>query len=288
MMARRNWSDLEVEATVADYFQMLASELRGEPFNKTDHRRLLRVELQDRSEAAIELKHQNISAVLIELGFPYIDGYKPRGNYQRRLKEVVEERLSQSQALLTLARDTVEAPVPAIPAVEDFLRALEDPPVRGPARDSPTKVKEEVPVYNRGVDYLRREAMNQSLGAAGEAFVLNFERARLIHHGKPGLADRIEQVSQTRGDAVGYDVMSFDSSGRERFIEVKTTRFGKETPFFVSRNQVGVSRTISQQYHLYRVFRFRVSPRLYTLQGALQDICTLEPIEFMAQARSVF
>ena len=29
-----SWSRQEVEATVRDYFDMLASELRGEPFNK--------------------------------------------------------------------------------------------------------------------------------------------------------------------------------------------------------------------------------------------------------------
>lgn len=32
-----SWSPEEVEAAVADYFVMLAKELRGEPFNKADH-----------------------------------------------------------------------------------------------------------------------------------------------------------------------------------------------------------------------------------------------------------
>src|SRR6266853_644395 len=94
-----DWSEIEVEAAVADYLDMLALELRGEPFNKAEHNRALLRLLNRRSRGSIERKHQNISAVLIELGYPYIDGYKPLRNYQEVLKEVVEERLIGAPAL---------------------------------------------------------------------------------------------------------------------------------------------------------------------------------------------
>ena len=54
---------------------MLASELRGDEFNKAAHNKALRARLDGRTRGAVERKHQNISAVLIELGFPYINGY---------------------------------------------------------------------------------------------------------------------------------------------------------------------------------------------------------------------
>src|SRR5688500_2336095 len=88
-----DWSAEEVAATVAEYFVMLQSELRGEPFNKREHNRRLQTVLNNRSAGAIEFKHANISAILIELGFPYVDGYKPRGNYQELLKQEIEARL---------------------------------------------------------------------------------------------------------------------------------------------------------------------------------------------------
>src|SRR6266576_5554080 len=94
-----DWSRLEVEATVADYFDMLALELRGEPFNKAEHNRNLARVLNGRTRGSIERKRQNISAVLIELGYPYIDGYKPLSNYQDLLREVIEERLLSTSAL---------------------------------------------------------------------------------------------------------------------------------------------------------------------------------------------
>src|SRR5882762_6389485 len=84
------WSRIEVDATVADYLDMLTQELSGQTYNKTDHRRALRRKLVERSDGAIELKHQNISAVLLALGCPWISGYKPRSNYQNLLFEVVQ------------------------------------------------------------------------------------------------------------------------------------------------------------------------------------------------------
>jgi len=88
------WDWLECEAVVADYFAMLKYELKGERYNKTQCRRNLQPKLNDRSEGAIEFKHQNISAILIELGYPYIAGYKPAFNYQQQLKEVVRMRFN--------------------------------------------------------------------------------------------------------------------------------------------------------------------------------------------------
>jgi len=89
-MSNEDWSPAEVNLTAQDYFGMLEKELAGEPFNKAEHNRTLQTKLSGRSKAAIELKHQNISAVLNDLGYAYIKGYKPRGNIQRILKDVVK------------------------------------------------------------------------------------------------------------------------------------------------------------------------------------------------------
>ncbi|WP_242541974.1 protein NO VEIN domain-containing protein [Leptolyngbya sp. Cla-17] len=35
---------------------------------------------------------------------------------------------------------------------------------------------------------------------------------------------------------------TFEADGRDRFIEVKTTAYGKQVPFFVSQNEVMVPR----------------------------------------------
>src|SRR5258706_12079264 len=90
------WTREEVEATVADYLDMLTKELTGQLYSKTDHRRRLLRLLDNRTEGAIERKHQNISAILIELHCPWISGYKPLSNYQELLFDVVEARLKNA------------------------------------------------------------------------------------------------------------------------------------------------------------------------------------------------
>ncbi len=276
------WSDTEVEAAVADYFSMLWLQLKGQKYNKAQHRRALMERLNNRSKSSVELKHQNISAVLIEMGIPYIDGYKPRFNYQRSLlPAAVDDFLRnnpQYQQLFAADADVA----PTVPTVEDFLSAWEQPPEV--EEQSLPSVGEGQAIYNpNGVNYLEREARNQELGEAGELFVINFEQARLIRAGKESLADRIEQISVTAGPSAGFDIKSFEENGTDRYIEAKTTKYGKSTPFYVTPNELRFSRENASRYCLYRLFTFRDSPRLFTLNGYMEDRCKLEPSEFVAR-----
>ena len=266
---------------MADYFEMLDKELRGVEFSKTHHRNRLMAGLDRRTAGSIEYKHQNISAVLIELGLPYLEGYKPAKNYQDLLMEMVRDKMAGAEGLLSVVRDQVERPA-EVPPVEDILARM----VGAPKREQENRhrfVKERRTSPPLHPNYLLREARNQSLGAAGEEFVINFETARLLAEKKESLAAKIEQVSQTRGDHEGYDVLSFETNGRERLIEVKTTAFGPLTPFFVSANQVEQSRRFQDRYHVYRVFRFRKDPLIFALGGAIDQNCQLEAKEFIAR-----
>jgi hypothetical protein len=277
-MASDDWTREEVEATVADYLAMLADELAGRPYVKAEHRRQLMPLLRDRSEQSVEFKHANISAVLIDLGFPYISGYKPRGNYQRLLREVVAGRLIGDRAIQQLAAADATSSSP-IPEVADILKVVTDPP-------KPLHHASEAGTFGTslGVNYLEIEARNQALGLAGERFVLLFEKARLVSVGREALADKIQHVSREVGDREGFDIRSFEPDGCDRLIEVKTTKHGRETPFFLSRNEVRVSQSRAERYHLYRLFEFRANPRMFTLKGALSSTCTLDPISFIASA----
>ena len=120
------------------------------------------------------------------------------------------------------------------------------------------------------------------MGDAGEAFVINFERARLIHAGRESLAGNIKHTSKEVGDHEGYDILSFEENGAERLIEVKTTQYGNMTPFFVSRNELATSEKHAAHYQVYRLFAFREAPRLFTLPGAIGKTCRLSAETFRA------
>lgn len=277
-----DWTAAEVAAIVADYRAMLRSELAGEAYNKTAHRQSLRALLNDRSDGSVEFKHANISAVLIELGFPFISGYKQRVNVQDLLRKEVETQVVADYTLQALAKTFVTAP--AEPT--SVLRTLDEIRVPAPKVDSTTDRTYSRPIPPRpprlGIDYLAAEARNASLGLAGEKFVLDFEHRSLWESGDKRLAERIEHVSVTRGDGLGYDILSFEPDGRERLIEVKTTGLGMRTPFFASRREVSASEELGEAYHLYRVFRFRDDAKLFVLSGSLSSNCLLDPIHFRA------
>jgi hypothetical protein len=276
-----SWTRLEVEAAVAAYFEMLTKELRSESINKTTYRRSLSRRLDSRSDGSIERKHQNISAIMIELGLPYINGYKPLSNYQSLLRQVVVDRLQDAGMLRAAAEASATAPAP-FPVTDDILGRVEEPPLptKIPATGDVREVMRVAPA--RFVNYLERESRNASLGRAGEEFVVQFERMRLRSLGMDQLAARVEHVSLTVGDGEGFDVLSFDVNGSDRLIEVKTTAYGKQTPFFVSRNEVGVSRDRRDAFHLYRLFQFRRDPRMYMVRGALDLSCRLDAIQYSA------
>lgn len=281
-MSGSEWSRVEVEAIVEDYFEMLAAQLTHLPYNKTAHRRALRPKLSDRSDQSIEFKHMNISAVILDLGFPYITGYKRRSNYQALLAEVVTSRLAEDGRLLTAAAADADHLI-VVPEVQDILAVLTDRP-KSAAREG--AVSDSAAGFVRlTTNYIEREARNRSLGTAGEAFVLNYERARLISAGMERLAANVEHTAKVRGDQEGYDVLSFEETGAERFIEVKTTKYGIDTPFYVTRNEVAVSEKHASRYQVYRLFSFRESPRLYTLPGAIGETCRLSAANFVAHPR---
>lgn len=275
-----DWSREEVEAIVADYLQMLTLELAGQSYNKTQHRKMLQTKLNSRSDASIEFKHCNISAAMIELGFPYIRGYQPRSNYQTLLGIVAEEQVRGARSLDDAALAAVQQPAIS-PVQADFQKVK----TTAPSRDNTRALREpQHPMSFKAVkrDYLEREAQNRSLGLAGEEFVVLFEHWRLNALGQPRLADKVEHVSQSKGDGLGYDVLSFESDGKERLIEVKTTTFGRDTPFFVSRGELALSQDAKDQFHLYRLFEFRKAPRLFDLPGALDQHCLLDPVTYRA------
>ena len=283
-----DWSPREVAAIVADYLQMLTLELSGQQYNKSAHRRALADRLDGRSESSIEFKHRNISAVMLDLGYPPLRGYLPLFNYQRTaLTAAVVDQVDRMPILDQAAQSAVDMPAQA-PELHDFAKVLAEVPK--PKNTAPVLLAEEsAGNYRTRVpfrrDYLEREARNRSLGLAGEMFIVAYERWRLIESGAGRLADRVEHVAATQGDGLGFDILSFEPSGRERLIEVKTTAFSETTPFYVSANEVQVALERQDQYRLCRLFNFRAAPRFFELAGPIATHCRLDPATFRAQLR---
>src|ERR1700719_3157832 len=149
----RPWNDDELDAIVADYFSMLRAELSRQPYVKSRHSAALMGQL-GRSHRSVEFKHQNISAVVDELGMSSIPGYMPSTNYQNAIIGAVERYLTQHADALESVR--ISPIAPTIPSV-----VFVDPPtlaaVKGPM---PNALQHLV----RKFDPVERYRRNRSLG----------------------------------------------------------------------------------------------------------------------------
>jgi hypothetical protein len=279
-----DWSREEVEVCVADYLAMLVLERTGQAYSKSEHRRQLAKKLQGRSDGSIERKHQNISYVLLQLNCPPIDGYKPLSNYQKLLFDVVSDQIRQHPAVDAALSAAVIQPA-SIPSYPEFASMWTDAPLRSSSNSANAPDPDAArPWHARLIqrDYLQREALNRSLGEAGELLVMEMERWRLKHAGHHELSAKVLHVSREMGDGAGFDIRSYHADGDERFIEVKTTAFVRETPFFVSQREVEMSAREHSKYSIYRLFDFRRNPRLFELNGRIADHCNLDPQTFRA------
>lgn len=266
-----NWSDDEIREIVQCYFNMLTSELQGFTYSKTEFRNSLLTKIK-RTKSAVEYKYQNISAAMAAKGLPYIEGYKPAGNYQRALEDAIDRYIEAHPEFLQSVAQDIEDTVVNRPAA-NFTNILEDPPVQTEKQADGAERKRSYQA--RKYDFTQRE--NHKLGKLGEEFVIGYERQRLRGVGKPDLAEKVERISETRGDGAGYDVLSFEEDGTERYIEVKTTNSGKNYPFYISANELDFSEDFSEKYYLYRVFNFKKSPKLFMLKGSLKERYELTP-----------
>lgn len=104
----------------------------------------------------------------------------------------------------------------------------------------------------------------QEIGLKGEEFVVRSEMARLRRAGRPDLAAKVSWVSQSR-PYEGYDILSFEESGQERFIEVKATPRTRKM-FPMTENEWRVAGDKAESYFIYRVTNVFAKPNITLLR----------------------
>ncbi len=258
------WSDVELDAIIAHYFSMLDAELCRRPYVKAKHSASL-MERIGRTHRSVEFKHQNISAVLEELGLPWIPGYKPKRNYQGAIIQAVDRYLSRHGNI------SYEQGEPVILSMEEETDVFINPPALKPEKERPLQLENLV----RKFDPVERDFRNRALGRAGEEFVMDLERKKLAKSERPDLARKIRWVSTEDGDGAGYDIASFDPAGNPLLIEVKTTNGAARTPFFLTRNEYETANEFALSWRLYRVHLFSQTPRIFTLAPPLDSVVRL-------------
>jgi hypothetical protein len=127
------------------------------------------------------------------------------------------------------------------------------------------------------------------LGDAGERLVLKYEQQRLLAAGRGDLEKQVRHVArEAGGNTKGYDILSFNpANGKEMRIEVKTTRGGAASPFYLTRREVKCSEEHPSSYYPYRVYSFDRSPSFYKDKGRLSDNFDLDPMAYVARVAAI-
>lgn len=123
------------------------------------------------------------------------------------------------------------------------------------------------------LDFLKQQKENQRIGDLGEKYVLLYEQERTQ---KWSVKKTVEHVSKSRGDGLGYDILSFNEKGLPKYIEVKTTKYGLSTQFFITGNELERSKKDQSSYFLYRLYNFdeeKLTADLFIHCGDLTEYC---------------
>jgi hypothetical protein len=150
-------------------------------------------------------------------------------------------------------------------------------------REMPSNGYASVPEYNgaQGIgDDELDEALNEAkeLGDAGEDLVVMYESRTLRIAGFPVLADGVRRVKV----GLGYDVLSFKPDGTEKHIEVKTTRGGWKSAFFMSRNERRYLSDKSNPVVLYRLYKYNAEKNTaeYLIIDDIEEALLFTPTAF--------
>lgn len=120
----------------------------------------------------------------------------------------------------------------------------------------------------RKLDYDKIQKSKSKIGAIGEAIVFELLSKEAAEN-----SYRIPvHVSEDEGDGLGYDIRSFNKSGNEVHVEVKTTTSDYVDGFEMTYNELNASRDKKYEYKIYRVFSLDVKTReckIKVIEGAI-------------------
>jgi hypothetical protein len=109
-----------------------------------------------------------------------------------------------------------------------------------------------------GIDYNKRNKENKILGDFGEKMVKLYEIKSLKIANRSDLIDKVDKVK----DGEGYDIISYDKYGKEKYIEVKTTKGNNLTNFPISANEFNFLKNNKRNAFIYRVYNAKPKKKL--------------------------
>ena len=139
---------------------------------------------------------------------------------------------------------------------------------------------------NKNTNFSNNGNEIKRIGNRGELIVFNFEKQFLIENARKDLASKVKDVSKKN---IGFDILSFNLDGSEKFIEVKSTvSKPPKINFFLTKNEYRKAKE-NESYIIYIVFEVNTkTPRIFEF-NPFQKGCeyyNLEPLLYHVKVNS--
>lgn len=149
------------------------------------------------------------------------------------------------------------------------------------ATSSPKKAKGVAPKVN----YENESRKYRKYGDRGEKIVMMAEIDRVmndLHLTEKQASKKVIQMS-TRSDSYGYDILSVNPDGSNRYIEVKATT-GKvgDVDFYYTENEFDKAKEYGKDYFIYLVFEIKSKkPKIWVIRNPfLSGKLEMKPVQY--------
>lgn len=141
------------------------------------------------------------------------------------------------------------------------------------------------------IDYEKTNRTKQYHGTQGELLVMKYEKQRLYNNEQlKEYADRVEHVSKTQGDGLGYDIVSYDlinNKVEKIFIEVKTVIGNVNSSVNISSKELKAAEKLGEKYKIYKVFNYKSStPELIIIDDIHDERLSIEPNSYIIKVKA--
>jgi len=138
--------------------------------------------------------------------------------------------------------------------------------------------KVDVQLEGKHVNFASIQKKRTHVGKIGEEIVIKYEMKNL----PKSLKDKVTHASVEEGDGLGYDILSYDENGKDKYIEVKTTTGDWFKPFYATQHELERSIQERDSFYLYRLFNLDEEEQkadFFIIRGDLTEYCT-DPTEY--------
>ncbi|MBO4856255.1 MAG: DUF3883 domain-containing protein [Bacilli bacterium] len=116
--------------------------------------------------------------------------------------------------------------------------------------------------YPKKINHQKSQQKNERKGLIGEKLIVIDENNKLASLSLNLTADH----NSLEDDTLGYDITSFDETGKKIYIEVKTTTTNRLDGFHLSSKEVEKAIEYEDNYRLYRVYALDVKNKTYKVE----------------------